>query len=163
MTNSDWWARAHTPPQPEAQRLEPVTLAPPLWTLTKNGHTATAHVRAIDGVGLELRFMIEGELRHSQISVIGRRWSRPRGRRRLSCWSGAGRSDGKKLAPAAASARGRVLSTKRNGLPLVDAYGNDEPEAVVAFEQLRAWGYPIEKGLRCHCSRCETQRERGST
>ena len=67
MTNSDWWARAHTPPQPEAQRLEPVTLAPPLWTLTKNGHTATAHVRAIDGVGLELRFVIDGELRHSQI------------------------------------------------------------------------------------------------
>ncbi len=53
--------------KPPAQRLEPVTLAPPLWTLTKNGHTATAHVRAIDGVGLELRFVIDGELRHSQI------------------------------------------------------------------------------------------------
>jgi hypothetical protein len=46
--------------KPKAQRLEPATLAPPLWTLTKNGHTATAHVKAIDGVGLELRFMIDG-------------------------------------------------------------------------------------------------------
>ena len=53
--------------KPKAQRLEPVTLAPPLWTLTKNGHTAEAHVKAIDGVGLELRFMIDGELRHSQL------------------------------------------------------------------------------------------------
>ncbi len=38
--------------KPNAQRLEPVTLAPPLWTLTKNGHTATAHVKAIDGIGV---------------------------------------------------------------------------------------------------------------
>ena len=53
--------------KPKAQRLEPVMLAPPLWTLTKGTHTATAHVKAIDGVGLELRFMIDGELRHSQI------------------------------------------------------------------------------------------------
>jgi hypothetical protein len=35
--------------KPEPKWLEP------LWTLTKNGHTATAHVKAIDGVGLELR------------------------------------------------------------------------------------------------------------
>ncbi len=43
------------------------TLAPPLWTLTKNGRTATAHVRAIPGIGRELRFLIDGELRHSQL------------------------------------------------------------------------------------------------
>ena len=53
--------------KPKAQGLEPVTLAPPLWTLTKNGHSATAHVKAIDGVGLELRFMIDATLYHSQI------------------------------------------------------------------------------------------------
>jgi len=64
VTNND---RSRWDYKPEPQRLEPVTLAPPLWTLTKNGHTATAHVKAIDGVGLELRFMIDGELRHSQI------------------------------------------------------------------------------------------------
>jgi hypothetical protein len=48
--------------KPKSERLEPVTLAPPLWTLTKNGHHATAHVKAIDGVGLEFRFTIDGEL-----------------------------------------------------------------------------------------------------
>jgi hypothetical protein len=53
--------------KPKAQRLEPVTLAAPLWMLTKNGHSATAHVKAIDGVGLELRFMIDATLYHSQI------------------------------------------------------------------------------------------------
>jgi hypothetical protein len=47
--------------------LEPVTPAPALWTLTKGTHSATAHVKAIDGVGLELRFMIDGESRHSQL------------------------------------------------------------------------------------------------
>ena len=53
--------------KPKAQRLEPITLAPPLWTLTKNGQRATAHVKAIDGIGLELRFMIDATLYHSQI------------------------------------------------------------------------------------------------
>jgi hypothetical protein len=53
--------------KPKAQRLEPVTLAPLLWTLTKNGHTATAHVKAIDGVGLGLRFSIDDRLYHSQV------------------------------------------------------------------------------------------------
>lgn len=49
-----------------AQQLEPV--APePLWTLRKDVHEASAHIRSIDGVGLELRFLIDGELRHSQI------------------------------------------------------------------------------------------------
>ena len=53
--------------KPEAQRLERVTLAPPLWTLTKAGHRASAHVKAIDGIGLELRFSIDATLYHSQI------------------------------------------------------------------------------------------------
>jgi hypothetical protein len=53
--------------KPPAQRLEPVTLAPPLWMLTKNGHAATARVKAIDGVGLELRFIVDDTLYHSQI------------------------------------------------------------------------------------------------
>ena len=33
----------------------------------KNGHTAAAHVKAIDGVGLELRFMIDATLYYSQV------------------------------------------------------------------------------------------------
>jgi hypothetical protein len=53
--------------KPKTQRLEPVTLAPPLWTLRKDVHESSAHVRSIDGAGLELRFMIDGELRHSQL------------------------------------------------------------------------------------------------
>lgn len=53
--------------KPPAQRLEPVILAPPLWVLTKNGHTATARVKAIDGVGLELRYEWDGDLRASQV------------------------------------------------------------------------------------------------
>jgi hypothetical protein len=36
-----------------------------LWTLTTNGHRATAHVKAIDGVDLQLRFSIDGELYYS--------------------------------------------------------------------------------------------------
>ncbi len=40
---------------------------PPLWTLRKDAHEAFAHVRSIDGIGLALRFMIDGELRHSQV------------------------------------------------------------------------------------------------
>lgn len=35
--------------------------------LKKGIHEASAHVRSIDGVGLELRFMIDGELRHSEL------------------------------------------------------------------------------------------------
>ena len=50
-----------------SQRLEPVIPAPPLWVLKKGIHEASAHVRSIDGVGLELRFMIDGELRHSEL------------------------------------------------------------------------------------------------
>jgi hypothetical protein len=38
-----------------------------LWALTKNGHSATAHVKAIDGVGLELRFLIDATLYRWQI------------------------------------------------------------------------------------------------
>jgi hypothetical protein len=45
------------------------SLAPPLWMLRKNGHTAEAHLKAIDGVGLELRFLIDGELRPYSLSA----------------------------------------------------------------------------------------------
>jgi len=38
-----------------------------LWTLTKDGHTAEARARVIDGVGLELRFLWDGELRASDV------------------------------------------------------------------------------------------------
>jgi hypothetical protein len=38
-----------------------------LWTLTTDRHTAEARVRALDGIGLELRFEWNGDLRSSQV------------------------------------------------------------------------------------------------
>jgi hypothetical protein len=34
-----------------------------LWTLTKDGHAAIANVREIEGVGFELRYLWDGDLR----------------------------------------------------------------------------------------------------
>jgi hypothetical protein len=45
--------------------LDPVTLGEPLWTLQKDGHAAEARVLSIPGIGLELRFSIDGELYYS--------------------------------------------------------------------------------------------------
>jgi hypothetical protein len=45
--------------------LDPVMLGEPLWTLQKHGHSAEARVRSIPGIGLELRFSIDGELYYS--------------------------------------------------------------------------------------------------
>lgn len=65
MTRGDsWWSHEHRPATP---RAEPVTLGQPLWRLSKEGHTAIALVRPIDGVGVELRFEWDGELRVSQV------------------------------------------------------------------------------------------------
>jgi hypothetical protein len=38
-----------------------------LWTLTKDGHDARADVRAIEGVGFELRYLWDGDLRVSEV------------------------------------------------------------------------------------------------
>jgi hypothetical protein len=47
--------------------LDPVMVGEALWTLQKNGNVAKARVRAIHGVGLELRFSINDMLYFSQI------------------------------------------------------------------------------------------------
>jgi len=47
--------------------LDPVMLGEPLWTLRKGEHTAEARVRAIDGIGLELRYEWNRDLRASQV------------------------------------------------------------------------------------------------
>jgi hypothetical protein len=60
----DWFSPGRVPP---SQRLEPVTLGEPLWRLTKSGHTAEGRVRAIGGIGLELRYEWDGDLRVSQM------------------------------------------------------------------------------------------------
>jgi hypothetical protein len=44
--------------------LDPVIVGEPLWTLQKDGHSAEARIRAIFGIGLELRFAINGELHY---------------------------------------------------------------------------------------------------
>jgi hypothetical protein len=38
-----------------------------LWSLSKGNQSAQAILRRIEGVGLELRFMWNGELAHSQV------------------------------------------------------------------------------------------------
>lgn len=45
--------------------LDPVMVGEPLWTLQKDSHSEEAHVRAIPGIGLELRFPIDDELYYS--------------------------------------------------------------------------------------------------
>jgi hypothetical protein len=45
-------------------------MSPPdsvLWSLTKGGYSAEARVRPIEGVGVELRYLWNGELRYSQM------------------------------------------------------------------------------------------------
>ena len=60
----DWFSSGYVPPP---QPLEPVGLGEPLWKLTKSEHVAEARVRAIHGVGVELRYLWDGELRASQV------------------------------------------------------------------------------------------------
>lgn len=64
MTDKNWWSHGH---KTAAPRAEPVTIGQPLWQLSKDGHTAAALVRPIDGVGIELRFEWDGELRVSPV------------------------------------------------------------------------------------------------
>lgn len=46
--------------------LDPVMVGEPLWTLSKDGHhSAETRVRSIPGIGLELRFTVNGELYYS--------------------------------------------------------------------------------------------------
>jgi hypothetical protein len=52
---------------PPTQRLDPVIVGEPLWKLQKSGHSGSAEVRAVHGIGLELRFSIDGTLYHSQM------------------------------------------------------------------------------------------------
>ena len=38
-----------------------------MWRLVKDGHVAEARVRPIEGIGVELRFLRNGEMRWSQV------------------------------------------------------------------------------------------------
>jgi hypothetical protein len=62
---SGWWSPNHKPSN--LAKEPPVTSAQPLWRLTKDGHSAEARVRPIEGIGLELRYEWNGDLRASQV------------------------------------------------------------------------------------------------
>ena len=55
----------HRPSKRSAE--PPVASAQPLWRLVKSGHVAEARVRPIEGVGVELRYQWDDELRVSQM------------------------------------------------------------------------------------------------
>ena len=48
-----------------------------LWTLTKDGHDARAAVRGIDGIGFQLRYVWDADLRVSELFRDGPRSPRP--------------------------------------------------------------------------------------
>jgi len=60
-----WWSPKHAPSRLSVE--PPVTSAQPLWRLVKDGHVAEAKMRPIDGVGVELRYEWNGDLRVSQV------------------------------------------------------------------------------------------------
>jgi hypothetical protein len=64
MTNSDWWARAKTPPQPETVQVRPRER---VCTLRKDQHEATLETRAVHGVGQELIFSVNGHWRRMRV------------------------------------------------------------------------------------------------
>jgi hypothetical protein len=69
MTNSDWWARAKTPPQPEAISIRPRER---VCTLRKDRYEATLETRAVHGVGRERIFSIDGHWRRMRVFWSGR-------------------------------------------------------------------------------------------
>jgi hypothetical protein len=64
VTNADWWLRVRQ--QRDAVQPRQATDVE-LWRLRKGAHIAAAAVRAVAGVGLELRLLYDGELRRSQV------------------------------------------------------------------------------------------------
>jgi hypothetical protein len=69
MTDSDWWGRAKTPPQPETIPIRPRER---VCTLRKNQHEATLETRVVHGVGQELIFSINGRWRRMCVFWSGR-------------------------------------------------------------------------------------------
>ena len=64
MTSPDFWS------QVSAQRGEQQPTAPVdmlLWRLIRRDQRAEAYVRVVRSVGVELRFLLNGELRRSQL------------------------------------------------------------------------------------------------
>ena len=67
--NSAWWETAHQAPvgdDPPGD-VSSVTFAAHLWTLTWKTHSATAELYTVRGVGVDLRYTIDGELRATDL------------------------------------------------------------------------------------------------
>ncbi len=64
MTNADWWLRVR---QQRAAVQPRQATDVELWRLTKGAHIAEAVVRLIDGLGTDLRYLHNGDLRESRV------------------------------------------------------------------------------------------------
>jgi hypothetical protein len=69
VTNSDWWARAKTPPRPETISIRPREC---VCTLRKDRYEATLETHVVHGVGRELIFSIDGHWRRMRVFWSGR-------------------------------------------------------------------------------------------
>ena len=71
MSDADFWAKVRADRDAIHKSLEdrPGQVSAPalLWALRKGGNEATATMRSIHGIGLELRFAWNGDLRWSQV------------------------------------------------------------------------------------------------
>lgn len=65
MTDAEWWARVRRQRDEQHKTAGPAQLA--LWRMTKDRHVAEAVVRRVPGIGLELRYALDGELRVSRV------------------------------------------------------------------------------------------------
>jgi hypothetical protein len=65
MTDAEWWAQVRRQRDQGQQTAGPAQLA--LWRMTKGGQVAEAVIRRVPGIGLELRYALDGELRSSQV------------------------------------------------------------------------------------------------
>jgi hypothetical protein len=65
VTDAEWWAQVRRLRDQGQQTAGPAQLA--LWRMKKSHHVAEAIIRRVPGIGLELRYALDGELRSSQV------------------------------------------------------------------------------------------------
>jgi len=65
VTDAEWWAQVRRQRDLGQQTAGPAQLA--LWRMTKSRHVAEAVIRRVPGIGLELRYALDGELRTSRV------------------------------------------------------------------------------------------------
>ena len=66
MTNSEWWAGAHGPgalPKPPGDTSDVRFVQ----TLRYQSHTVEAQQHVLPGIGFDLRYLIDGELRETEL------------------------------------------------------------------------------------------------